>query len=160
MLMHQFTPLFIHSQASEQGPSKLLSQEKAFFCGNCCFLPAVQWTSAGGWCDGLYSTVVLSHCSKLDAFFPSYMCRSQDFLRTKTSESFTWFISARKVVSCCPCQFLGCEYSDPSLGRFIVFVENSLRSSGDFQESLTNARGWQGRRRNSPVLGGHGDQIA
>lgn len=28
--MHQFAPLFIHSQASEQDPSKLLSQEKAF----------------------------------------------------------------------------------------------------------------------------------
>lgn len=85
MLMHQFTPLFIHSQASEQGPSKLLSQEKAFFCESCCFLPAVQWTSAGGLCDGLYSTVVLSHCSKLDDFFPSYMCRSQDFLSRSLS---------------------------------------------------------------------------
>lgn len=37
------------------------------FCGSCCFLPAVQWASEGG----LYSTVVLSHCSKLDDFFSS-----------------------------------------------------------------------------------------
>lgn len=80
-----YIALFIHSQASEQGPSKLLSQEKAFFCENCCFLPAVQWTSAGGLRDGLYSTVVLSHCSKLDDFFPSYMCRSQDFLSRSLS---------------------------------------------------------------------------
>lgn len=28
--MHQFIPLFVHYQASDQDPSKLLSQEKAF----------------------------------------------------------------------------------------------------------------------------------
>lgn len=30
------------------------------------------------------------------SFFPSYMSRFQDFLRVKTSESLTWFISTRK----------------------------------------------------------------
>lgn len=31
MLMHQFTPLFIHSQVSEQDPSKRLSHKEVFF---------------------------------------------------------------------------------------------------------------------------------
>lgn len=72
---------------------------------------------------------LVQHCSTLTLFktgwflfFSSYMSRPQDFLRVKTSESFTWFISTLKEGSCCPCQFLGCEYSAPSLGHFIVFV--------------------------------------
>ena len=30
MLLHAFTALFVHYQASDQGPSELLSQEKPF----------------------------------------------------------------------------------------------------------------------------------
>lgn len=144
------------------GPKQIIVTRESFFCGSCCFLQAVEWTSTGGLCDGLYSTVILSHCSKVDDFFPSYRSRSQDFLRVKTSESFTWFTTSRKEGCCCPCQFLGCSYSG-QVSPWAVLLswwENSLRSLEDCQESLTIARGWQGRRRNPPVLDGHGDQIA
>lgn len=71
---------------------------------------------------------LVQHCSTLTLFktgwfifFPSYMSRSQDFLRVQTSGSFSWFISTRKEGSCCPCHFLGWEHSGFSLGHFILF---------------------------------------
>lgn len=94
VLMHQFTPLFIHSQASEQDPSKLLSHKKAFLWkllfSTSCTMDKCRWLV--WW--------LVQHCSTLTLFktgwfifFPSYTSRSQDFLRVQTTESFTWFIS-------------------------------------------------------------------
>lgn len=133
---------------------------KSFFCGNCYFLPAVQWTSAGGLCDGLYSTVVLPHSLKLDDFFPSYVSRSQDFLRVETRESFTWFISTRKESSRCPCQFLGCEYSGPSLGRLIVLVRKQPEEFRRLPRESDNCQRLAGKEKEPSYFRWSGDQIA
>lgn len=131
------------------GPKQTIVTRESFFCGNCCFLQAVEWTITGGLCDDLYSTVILSHCSKLDDFFPSYRSRSQDFLRVKTSESFTWFTTSRKEGYCCPCQFLGCSYSGqvPPWAVLLSRWENSLRSLGDLSRESDNCQRLAGKEK-------------
>lgn len=137
-----------------------LVTRESFSCGSCWFLPAAQQTSAGGLCDGLYSTLVLSHCSKLISFLPELHEQTPGLFKSKGQWVTHRTCQHQNQGSCCPCQFLGCEYSSPSLGHFVVLVGKQPEEFRGLAGESDNARGWQGRRRNPLVLGGHGDQTA
>lgn len=65
------------------------------------------------------------------------MSRPQDFLRVKASESFTGLVSTRIRVLVVPASSLAVSTQVPLWAILLSWWENSLRSSGDLQESLT-----------------------